>query len=57
MLKFVVFISFSILASANNKWHTSQLALTKLYDLQKEHFDAFNNYLDLETKRLEELKR
>lgn len=57
MLKFVVFLSFLIFASANNKWHTSQLALIKLYDLQNEHFDVINNYLDSETKRLENLKR
>lgn len=57
MLKFVVFLSLLIFASADTKWHTSQLALTKLYNLQNEHFDVINNYLKLETKRLKDFKR
>lgn len=51
-------IVFSLLmfVEAEQKWHTSQVVLTKLYDLQNEHFNALNKYLDLEIKRLEELK-
>ncbi|XP_026811721.1 prolyl 4-hydroxylase subunit alpha-2-like [Rhopalosiphum maidis] len=51
-------IVFSLLmfVEAGQKWHTSQIALTKLYDLQNDHFNVFNKYLDLEEKRLEELK-
>ncbi|XP_022182993.1 prolyl 4-hydroxylase subunit alpha-2-like isoform X2 [Myzus persicae] len=30
--------------------------LKKLYDLQNDHFNALDKYLDLETKRIEELK-
>ncbi|VVC31301.1 Hypothetical protein CINCED_3A004282 [Cinara cedri] len=41
----------------NQKWHTSQLSLRRLYDLQNEHFNVFNDYLKLETERLEELKK
>jgi hypothetical protein len=51
-------IVFSLLlfVEAEQRWHTSQIALTKLYDLQNDHFNVFNKYLDLEIKRLEELK-
>lgn len=38
-------------------WHTSQLVLRKLYNLQKEHFNVINDYLDEETKRVEKLKK
>lgn len=49
---------FSLLmfVEAEQRLHTSQIALTKLYDLQNEHFNALNKYLDLEIKRLDELK-
>lgn len=49
---------FSLLmfVEAEQRWHTSQVVLTKLYDLQNEHFNALNKYLNLEIKRLEELK-
>ncbi|KAL4148257.1 hypothetical protein QTP88_002537 [Uroleucon formosanum] len=41
---------------SENRWHTSQVKVMKLYDLQNDHFNVLDNYLDLETKRLEELK-
>ncbi|KAL4149649.1 hypothetical protein QTP88_003541 [Uroleucon formosanum] len=57
MFKYLAVVSsLLIFAEANQIWHTSQLALTKLYDLQNDHFNVLDNYLDLETKRLEELK-
>ncbi|XP_025196695.1 prolyl 4-hydroxylase subunit alpha-2-like isoform X2 [Melanaphis sacchari] len=51
-------IVFSLLMfiEAEQRWHTSQIILSKLYDLQNDHFNALNKYLDLEVKRLEELK-
>lgn len=59
MLRYYVVFVFSLLIydSESQRWHTSQLALTRLYNLQMEHFDVIHDYLDLETKRLEELKR
>lgn len=58
MFKYLAIISFLwIFVEAEQRWHSSQISLTKLYDLQNDHFDAFNKYLDLETKRLEELKK
>ncbi|XP_027852158.2 prolyl 4-hydroxylase subunit alpha-2-like [Aphis gossypii] len=49
---------FSLLmfVEAEQRLHTSQISLTKLYDLQNEHFNALNKYLELEIKRLDELK-
>lgn len=47
----------SIFAECKQLWHTSQVALNKLFDLQMEQFDAFKNYLDLETNRLEKLNK
>lgn len=46
-----------MVVEGEKRWHTSQIVLNELYDLQKEHFSAFNDYLNLETKRLNELKR
>ncbi|VVC31294.1 Hypothetical protein CINCED_3A000530 [Cinara cedri] len=43
-------------AESGEKWHTSQTTLIQLYELQKEHFNAFDGYINAETKRLEELK-
>jgi len=58
MFKYLfVFSSLLIFVESRNRWHTSQIMLTKLYDLQSDHFNALNNYMDLETKRLEELKK
>lgn len=38
-------------------WHTSQISLAQLYDLQAEHFAAVGDYLNSESKRLDELKK
>lgn len=58
MLRYIIFVfSLLIYESEGQRWHSSQLALTRLYDLQMEHFDVINNYLELETKRLEDIKR
>lgn len=54
---FFIFSLSSNFVGTSQSWHTSQHALTKLYNLQIEQFDVFNNYLNLEEKRLEELKR
>jgi len=58
MLKYLVVVSsLLIFVDAIQRWHTSQIMLTKLYDMQNDHFNVLDNYLDLETKRLEELKK
>jgi len=49
--------SFLVLVEGITSWHSSQVALTKLYDLQNDHFNVINDYLELESKRLEELKK
>ncbi|XP_060880222.1 prolyl 4-hydroxylase subunit alpha-2-like [Metopolophium dirhodum] len=57
MFKYLsVVSSLLIFVESENRWHTSQIMLTKLYDLQNDHFNVLDNYMDLETKRLEELK-
>ncbi|XP_060880427.1 prolyl 4-hydroxylase subunit alpha-2-like isoform X2 [Metopolophium dirhodum] len=57
MLKYLAVVSSLLLfVEAIQRWHTSQIMLTKLYDMQNDHFNVLDNYLDLETKRLEELK-
>ncbi|XP_001945742.2 prolyl 4-hydroxylase subunit alpha-2 isoform X2 [Acyrthosiphon pisum] len=57
MLKYLAVVSsLLILVEAIQRWHTSQIMLTKLYDVQNDHFNILDNYVDLETKRLEELK-
>ncbi|VVC31299.1 Prolyl 4-hydroxylase, alpha subunit,Oxoglutarate/iron-dependent dioxygenase,Prolyl 4- [Cinara cedri] len=54
----LLFSSFMILfVEGRQRWHTSQLRLMRLYDLQKEHFNVFNDYLNSETDRLGELKK
>jgi len=58
MLKYLAVVSsLSIFLAAGERWHTSQIMLTKLYALQNDHFNALDKYLNLETKRLEELKK
>jgi len=58
MLKYLTVVSsLLIFVEAIQRWHTSQIMLTKLYDMQNDHFNVLDNYLDLEIKRLEELKK
>lgn len=58
MFKYLAVVSsLLIFVEAGQRWHTSQIMLKKLYDLQNDHFNVLDNYLDLETKRLEELKK
>lgn len=58
MFKCLVFVSMLlIVAEGATRWHTSQIVLKELYNLQKEHFSVFNDYLELEIKRLNELKK
>lgn len=57
MLKFLFFVCMCLIYVKGRKtWHTSQVALMELYDLQNEHFTVIDNYLELETKRLKELQ-
>uniref|UniRef100_A0A2S2QN67 Prolyl 4-hydroxylase subunit alpha-2 n=1 Tax=Sipha flava TaxID=143950 RepID=A0A2S2QN67_9HEMI len=56
MIKYLVFVFLLLVFVVGRKWHTSQRSFNQLYDLQNEHFEVFYDYLDLETKRLEELK-
>lgn len=59
MYQYFIF-TFSLLIhfdGASLTWHTSQHALTQLYNLQIEHFDVLTEYLNLEEKRLENIKR
>lgn len=54
----LIVVSLLLLSVASGKrWHTSQIVLMQLYNLQHEHMDVIENYLDSETKRLEELKK
>lgn len=48
---------FVSLLTLNEGLHTSQVELMQLYELQTKQFNAFNNYLELEMIRLEELKK
>jgi len=58
MFKYLALVSSLLLiVEAGQKWHTSQIMLAKLYNLQNDHFNILDKYLDLETKRLEELKK
>lgn len=58
MFKYLAVVSsLLIFVESENRWHTSQVKIMKLYDLQNDHFNVLGNYLDLETKRLEELKK
>jgi len=58
MFKYLAVVSsLLIFVETGKRWHTSQIMLTKLYNLQNDHFNVLDNYLDLETKRLEELKK
>lgn len=52
-------VVFSLLLSVEGgkRWHTSQIVLTQLYDLQHEHMDVIENYLGAVTKRLGKLKK
>lgn len=54
---FLISSLLTLFVGASPRWHTSQHALTELYNLQKEHFDVFNDYFNLEEKRLADLKR
>lgn len=56
-VNFIVVSSLLIFVEGKKRWHTSQIVLTQLYDLQHEHMDVIEKYLDTETKRLEELKK
>lgn len=57
MLRYLVFF-ISVWISANCiNWHASQIILRRLYDLQNEQFAVTKEYLELETKRIQELQR
>lgn len=57
MLKFLLFFCMWLIhVKGQQSWHTSQVTLIKLYNLQNEQLTVINNYLELETKRLEKLK-
>lgn len=57
MLKFLVFVCmWLIYVKGQKRWHSSQMALIQLYDLQNKHFKMINNYIELETQRLEKFK-
>lgn len=58
MFKYLIVVSlFLIYAESKQKWHSSQIALNQLFDLQNEQFDAVKKYVELETKRLDELQK
>lgn len=48
---------FFTLIEGGQRWHTSQVGLMQLYNLQKEHFNVINEYLNLESERLNKLKK
>lgn len=55
---FIFFVPLLILVKCEDQsWHTSQIVLRKLYQLQEKHFNILLNYLDFEIERLEELKK
>lgn len=59
MFKYLaVVVSFLMLVESECKsWHTSQVVLKELYNLQKEHINVINEYLDKESKRVIKLKK
>lgn len=38
-------------------WHSSQIVLKKLYELQNEQFIVIDDYLKMETTRIRDLER
>ncbi|XP_025200855.1 prolyl 4-hydroxylase subunit alpha-3-like [Melanaphis sacchari] len=57
MLRYLVFfLSTSMFVNGIN-WHSSQIILRHLYDLQDEQFAVTKEYLKLEIKRLNDLQR
>lgn len=59
MFKSFIFVNylFFVMGTSNEQsWHTSNVAIQQLFDLQNEHFNIFKEYVDSETKRLDELK-
>lgn len=60
MFRYLFYVSSLLIlieGGQGQQWHSSQISLMKLYDLQKEHFISCFDYLNMETKRLVELKK
>lgn len=57
MLKYLVFFIFARISVNGINWHSSQITLERLYDLQNEQFAIIKDYLESETKRIQEIQR
>ncbi|KAL4148258.1 hypothetical protein QTP88_002538 [Uroleucon formosanum] len=57
MLRYIVFFVFTCTFANGINWHSSQIVLRHLYDLQDEQFVVIEKYLELETKRMHDLER
>eukprot|EP00102_Acyrthosiphon_pisum_P021511 XP_016658721.1 PREDICTED: prolyl 4-hydroxylase subunit alpha-2-like isoform X3 [Acyrthosiphon pisum] len=57
MLRYIVFFVFTGTFANGINWHSSQIILRHLYDLQDEQFAVIKEYLELETKRIHDLER
>ncbi|XP_026813539.1 prolyl 4-hydroxylase subunit alpha-2-like isoform X2 [Rhopalosiphum maidis] len=57
MLRYLMFFISTYMFANGINWHSSQVILRHLYDLQDEQFAVAKEYLELETKRIHDLER
>lgn len=57
MLRYLVFLISTCMFVNGLNWHSSQIMLSHLYDVQDKQFALAEEYLELETKRIHELQR
>lgn len=57
MLKYIIYFISTWMFVKGKIWHSSQISLRHLYDLQNEQFAVVRDYLNLETKRIQHLER
>jgi len=57
MSRYLVFLISTCVFANGLNWHSSQIMLRYLYDVQDKQFALAEEYLELETKRIHELQR
>ncbi|KAE9544664.1 hypothetical protein AGLY_000206 [Aphis glycines] len=57
MLRYLVFLISTCMFANGLNWHSSQIMLKYLYNVQDKQFALAEEYLELETKRIHELQR
>lgn len=57
MLRYLLFLISTCMFANGLNWHSSQIMLRHLYDVQDKQFALAEEYLELETKRIHELQR